>query len=222
MKSKSFYKKNHGPFVQPITNLSPPPPKKSAFFVNLAVKTKLYLDAPNDPDSTWPELQAFFDSFPQRHPFHHKVHVSDFKIRKEPKSIRHPRYFYGPHTADDDSAIALLSAATAATAATTAVDSSSVRRVVREPVSSARLKIKNRREILSARRRSVREMSSSSTIVSDGEVCVSSSQTKEIELPYQQGRINQIKEGSFLDNMTITDYVLKSNTFQTLLLYKKS
>lgn len=195
------------------TNLSLPP-KKLAFFVNLAVKTKLYLDAPDDPDSSWPDLQAFFDSFPQKHPYYHKVSLSDFKIRKEPKTIRHPQYFYGPPTADDDSTLVISAATTA--------DSSSVRRVVSEPVSSARQKINNKQGLLSARRGSEREMSSPSTMESDGEVCVSSSRTDEIEVSYQQDRVNQIEEGSLLDNVTITEYVLKSDTFQTLLLYGKA
>lgn len=212
MKSEFFKKKKTPLLVRLQTNLTLPP-KKLAFFVNLAVKTKLYLDAPDDPDSSWPDLQAFFDSFPQKHPYYHKVSISDFKIRKEPKTIRCPQYFYGPPTADDDSTVVLSAATTA---------DSSVRRVVREPVSSARQKINNKRGLLSARRRSEREVSSPSTMESDGAVCVSSSRTDEIEVSYQQGRINKIEEGSFLDNVTITEYVLKSDTFQTLLLYGKA
>lgn len=53
------------------------------------------------------------------------------------------------------------------------------------------------------------------------EVCFSSSRIDEVDVSFQ-GRINEIEEGSFLDNVTITDYVLKSDTFQTLLLFAKS
>lgn len=174
------------------------------------MKTKLYLDAPNDPDSSWPDLQSFFDAFPQKHPYYPKVHISDFKIREEPKVMRHAQYLYGPSTPDDDSA-------PVAAAAATAVDSnvSSVRRVVREPVSACQ---RNKREISSGRRRSERELSSSSTRETEEQVC-SSSQIEEIEVSFQ-GRINEIEEGSVLDNVTITDYVLKSDTFQTLLLFE--
>lgn len=182
---------------------------------------KLHLDAPNDPDSSWPDLQVFFDSFPQKHPFYHKVHISDFKIRAEPKSIRHPQYSYGAPNPDSDSVVVLSACASAA--ATAAVDTSIVRRVVREPVSSAQQKRNYRREMLSSRRRSLREMSYPTTMESEGDVCISPTWTAPIKVSsYQQGRINQIEEGSFLDNVTITDYVLKSNIIQTMLFYGKS
>lgn len=176
------------------------------------MKTKLYLDAPNDPDSSWSDLQAFFDAFPQKHPYYPKVHISDFKIREESKTIRHSQYDYGPSTPDGDSAP--VAAAPAAKVV------SSVRRVVREPVCSARQK-RNKREMSSTSRRSLREISSSSTMKTEEEVCFSSSRIDEVDVSFQ-GRINEIEEGSFLDNVTITDYVLKSDTFQTLLLFAKS
>lgn len=64
----------------------------------------------------------------------------------------------------------------------------------------------------------------SSMMQSEGEICVSPpNRTTPIEQSsYQQGRINKIEEGSFFDNMTITDYVLKSDTVQAMLLYGKS
>lgn len=174
------------------------------------MKTKLYLDAPKDPDSSWSDLQAFFDAFPQKHPYYPKVHISDFKMREDPKTIRHTQYVYGSPTSDDESA---------PVAAPATVDSC-VRRVVREPVSSARQK-GDKPRMSSKSRSSLREMSSSSTIKTEEEVCFSSSRTGEVDVPFH-GRINQIEEGSFLDNVTITDYVIKSDTFQNLLLFAKS
>ena len=174
------------------------------------MKTKLYLDAPNDPDSSWPALQTFFDVFPQKHPFYPKVHISDFIIREDPKTIRHPQYFYGSPSSDDEPD---------PVAAPATVDSC-VRRVVREPVSSARQK-ENTQQMSSKSRRSLREMSSSSTVKTEEEVCVTSSRTGEVDVLFH-GRINQIEEGSFLDNVSITDYVIKSDTFQTMLLFANS
>lgn len=168
------------------------------------------MDAPNDPDSSWQDLQAFFDAFPQKHPFYPKVHISDFKIRENPKSIRHPQYIYGTPDSDNEST---------PVAAPATVDTC-VRRVVREPVSSARQKRK-RREMSSTSRRSLREMSSPSTMKTEEGVCVSLSREDKADVSFQ-GRINKIEEGSFLDNVTITDYVLKSDTIQTLLLFAKS
>lgn len=163
-----------------------------------------------DPDSSWPDLQAFFDAFPQKHPFYPKVHTSDFVIREDPKTIRHPQYIYGSPTSDDESA---------PVAAPATVDSS-VRRVVREPVSYAR-QTGNTRQMSPKSRRSLREMSSSSTIKTEEEVRFSPSRTGEVDVLFH-GRINQIEEGSFLDNVSITDYVIKSDTFQTMLLFADS
>lgn len=168
------------------------------------------MDTPDGPDSSWSDLQAFFDAFPQKHPFYPQVHISDFKIRKDPKSIRHPQYLYGSPSSDDESA----------PIATPAPVETCVRRVVREPVSSARQKRK-RGEMLSTSRRTLREMSSPSTVKSAEEICCSSSRKEEVDVSFQ-GRTNEIEEGSVLDNVTITDYVLKSDTFQTLLLFAKS
>lgn len=163
-----------------------------------------------DPDSSWPDLQAFFDAFPQKHPFYPKVHISDFVIREDPKTIRHPQYIYGSPTSDDESA---------PVAAPATVDSS-VHRVVREPVSSAR-QTGNTRQMSPKSRRSLREMSSSSTIKTEEEVRFSPSRTGEVDVLFH-GRINQIEEGSFLDNVSITDYVIRSDTFQTMLLFADS
>lgn len=211
--------------------LPPPSPKKSAFFVNLAVKTKLHLDAPDDPDSTWPDLQGFFDTFPQKHPFHHKVHISDFKIRTDPKTIRHSHFLYGPPTPDDDSVVVVHSAAaktaaavkngTATATANTTTPSSSARKVVKEPASSTR----HKRQRLSSTRSCVREMSSLSNMMEpEGEICgVSSSSKTPIEQSsYQQGRINKIEKDSIFEKMSITDYVLQSDTVQTMLLNGES
>lgn len=56
------------------------------------------------------------------------------------------------------------------------------------------------------------------------EICgVSSSRKIPIEQSsYQEGRINKIEKGSIFEKMSITDYVLQSNTVQTMLLNEKS
>lgn len=70
----------------------------------------------------------------------------------------------------------------------------------------------------------MREMSSLSNMMeSEGEVCVSSSRKASIEQPsHQRGRINKIEAGSSLDKMSITNYVLQSDTVQAMLLHGKS
>ena len=75
--------------------------------------------------------------------------------------------------------------------------------------------------MLSLRRRSVREMSSLSSVESEGEVCVPSTNRRKSlieQSSYQQGRSNKIEKGSSFDKMTITDYVLQSDIVQTMLL----
>ena len=58
----------------------------------------------------------------------------------------------------------------------------------------------------------------------EGEICsVSSSSKTPIEQSSnQQGRINKIEKDSIFEKMSITDYVLQSNTIQTMLLNEKS
>lgn len=61
------------------------------------------------------------------------------------------------------------------------------------------------------------------SVESEGEVCVSSSRIAPIEQSsHQQSRINKIEKGSFFDRMSITDYVLQSDTVQAMLQYSKS
>lgn len=64
-------------------------------------------------------------------------------------------------------------------------------------------------------------MSSSSTVKTEEEACVNSSRTGEADVLFHD-RVNQIEEGSFLDEVSITDYVIKSDTFQTMLLFANS
>lgn len=105
--------------------------------------------------------------------------------------------------------------AIAATATATATASSAaVQRIIRKPRIT-------RREMLLSRRKIVREMS----MVSEGEVCVSSSSRKvpiKQASSHERGRINKIEKGSVFDKMSITDYVLQSDTVQAMLLHGNS
>lgn len=58
----------------------------------------------------------------------------------------------------------------------------------------------------------------------EGKICgVSSScKTPIKQSSHQQGRINEIEQGSAFDKMSITEYVLQSSTVQTMLMNEQN